>query len=376
MLWLIITLILLLPYVALLLLYRYWWGQQKPLQVPTAFRPGTRFSIVIPARNEAHNLPACLASIAALNYPKELYEVIVVDDYSHDATATVATSYPGVRVLRMQELPPVDGVAFKKQALTKGIAAASGEYIVTTDADCVVPPGWLRQFAHIIATRPAVHLIAAPVAMRRENSFIQLFQSLDFLSLQGITAASVQAGVHSMCNGANLCYSRAAFNNVGGFTGIDDIASGDDMLLMHKIYSAHPASVHYAFSTQSIVETEPVETVRAFFLQRIRWASKATAYTDRRIFGVLLLVYLVNLWLALLLIAGLLQQEAAVVFAGSLLVKTIAELYFLIPVARFFGKQQLLAWFPLLQPHHILYTLVAGWLGSWGRYEWKGRLVR
>ncbi|MFN4286821.1 MAG: glycosyltransferase [Lacibacter sp.] len=376
MLWLFITALLLLPYVALLLLYRYWWCRQKPLQVPAGFEPATRFSIIIPARNEAHNLPACLQSVAALDYPKHLYEVIVVDDFSEDATAIVAASFPGVRVLRMHEQPATQGVAFKKRALSAGIAAATGDYIVTTDADCEVPPGWLRVFAYIIATRPVVHLIAAPVAMRREKNFLQLFQSLDFLSLQGITASSVQAGVHSMCNGANLCYSRAAFYNVGGFAGIDHIASGDDMLLMHKMYSANPAAIHYAFSTQSIVQTEPVATVRAFFLQRIRWASKATAYTDRRIFWVLLLVYLVNLWLLLLLPAGLLQQQATVVFAGALLLKTIAELYFLIPVARFFGKQPQLLWFPLLQLHHILYTVVAGWLGAWGRYEWKGRMVR
>ncbi|HMO32782.1 MAG TPA: glycosyltransferase [Lacibacter sp.] len=375
MLWLLVTLLLLLPYSLLLLLYRRWWKAVPATRVPASFEPSTRFTVIIPARNEAENLPLCLASVGRLQYPAHLLEVVLVDDYSDDTTAAIAASFPGVRVIRLGELLEGPINSYKKKAIETGVATAAGDYIVTTDADCTVPPGWLRYFAWIIEQAPTV-FIAAPVAMDREDRFIRLFQSLDFLSLQGITGASVGAGFHSMSNGANLCYSRAAFYEVGGFKDIDDLASGDDMLLLHKLYQKYPEQVRYCKAPGCIVHTRPVDDVRAFFLQRIRWASKAQRYHDRRIFWVLLLVYLVNLWLLVLLPAGLFQPWAWVVLAGALLFKTLAELWFLLPVAAFFGKRHLLPWFPLLQPHHILYTVLAGWLGQWGRYEWKGREVQ
>jgi glycosyltransferase involved in cell wall biosynthesis len=375
MLWLLLTCCLLLPYTVLLLLYRYWWSKTKTVTVNSTFQPSTGFSIIIPARNEEQNINACLQSIAQLNYPNELFEVIVMDDFSTDATVATAQQFPFVKVLELKTLLNEKINSYKKKAIELGIAASTGDYIVTTDADCIVPENWLYNFAFIIQQKPTV-FIAAPVAMKEEGLAIKLFQSLDFLSLQGITAASVGAGFHSMCNGANLCYSKEAFYKVDGFKGVDHIASGDDMLLMHKLYKQYPNEVHYCKATDSIVLTEPVETVAAFFRQRIRWASKADKYDDKRIFVVLLLVYLLNVWLLVLAISCFFISNNLQLLLLALGIKTIAELFFLFPVARFFQKQQQLVWFPLAQPFHIVYTVIAGWLGKFGNYEWKGRTVR
>ena len=85
-----------------------------------------------------------------------------------------------------------------------------------------------------------------------DNSFLSVFQCLDFISLQGITAASVSAGFHSMCNGANLAYNKNIFYEVGGFKNADHIASGDDMLLMHKIKIKYPSSIGYLFNKMQL----------------------------------------------------------------------------------------------------------------------------
>jgi len=194
------------------------------------------------------------------------------------------------------------------------------------------------------------------------------------MTLQGITGASVYKKAHSMCNGANLAYQKKAFIEAGGFKGIDSIASGDDMLLMHKIFSLFPARVFFLKSDQVIVHTRPMETLKGFFNQRIRWASKADKYEDKRIFGVLLLVYFFNVWILLL---GILSffNNFLYYFIAVLVAKTVLELYFLYPVARFFSTQHMLWWFPLAQPFHILYTIIAGWLGKFGSYQWKERKV-
>ncbi len=375
MLWLLLSLLLLVPYAVLLLLYRYWWGKQTLLQVTATFQPTTSFSILIPARNEAENINACLQSMQQLNYPAHLFEVIVIDDFSDDTTVATAKQFQGVQVIQLKEILHEKINSYKKKAIELGVEQATGNYIVTTDADCIVPANWLRNFAFIIQQQPTV-FIAAPVAMKEESSAIKLFQSLDFLTLQGITAASVGAGFHSMCNGANLCYSKEAFYKVDGFKGVDHIASGDDMLLMHKLYNQFPTQVQYCKAADSIVLTNPVETVAEFFRQRIRWASKADQYDDKRIFWVLLLVYLLNVFFVVLFVTACFNSSLWMLFAGSLFFKTVIELVFLIPVAGFFQKMNLLFWFPFAQPFHIVYTVIAGWLGKFGSYEWKGRKVK
>lgn len=375
MLWLLLSLLLLVPYAVLLLLYRYWWSKQATLQVPATFQPTTRFSILIPARNEEKNIDDCLQSIQQLHYPTHLFEVIVADDFSEDATVATVKQYAAVKLIELKETLKEKINSYKKKAIEVGVEQATGDYIVTTDADCSVPKNWLRNFAFIIQQQPTV-FVAAPVAMKEESSAIKLFQSLDFLTLQGITAASVAAGFHSMCNGANLCYSKKAFYTVGGFKNVDHIASGDDMLLMHKLYKQFPTQVQYCKAADSIVLTNPVETVGEFFRQRIRWASKADQYDDKRIFWVLLLVYLLNVFFVALFVAAFFDNSLWMLFAGSLFFKTIVELIFLLPVATFFQKAKLLLWFPLAQPFHIVYTVIAGWLGKFGSYEWKGRKVK
>ncbi len=375
MVWLLVAFLLLVPYSILLLLYKRWWKQLPLTKPPVLFTPAIQFSIVIPARNEQKNIGACLQSIEQLNYSKHLFEVIVIDDFSEDATVSAVKEFKSVRVIELKDVLNEKINSYKKKAIEIGIASATTNYIVATDADCVLPNNWLRNFAWIIEQQQSI-FIAAPVAMKEESTFIKLFQSLDFLSLQGITAASVGAGFHSMCNGANLCYSKKAFHEVGGFKGIDTIASGDDMLLMHKLYKKFPTKVHYCKAEDSIVLTSPVETVSEFFRQRIRWASKADNYDDKRIFWVLLLVYLLNVFLVLLFVTAFFNTMLWILLAGCLLFKTIIELIFLMPVATFFQKEKLLLWFPLAQPFHILYTVMAGWLGKFGSYEWKGRKTR
>ena len=318
------------------------------------------------------------------NYPAHLFEVIVVDDHSTDTTARIVKSFAANNVKLISLKDFTDGSvlnSYKKKAIDIAIQQSSGTLIVTTDADCIVPKTWLQCIATFYEqNHPA--LIAAPVAYYNENSFLKIFQSLDFITLQGITGASVHKKFHSMCNGANLAYERKAFDEVNGFKGIDSIASGDDMLLMHKIYQRYPERILFLKSTQAIVETQAMETLADFFNQRIRWASKSDKFEDKRIFSVLVLVYFFNVWLFLLTILGLI---ALIGYHNSALmwlllfvfvIKVLIELLFIYPVATFFSKQKIISWFTFSQPFHILYTIIAGWLGKFGSYKWKERKVQ
>jgi cellulose synthase/poly-beta-1,6-N-acetylglucosamine synthase-like glycosyltransferase len=246
---------------------------------------------------------------------------------------------------------------------------------VTTDADCVPGPQWLETLANFKQQTNAA-FIAAPVSLDCNSSIVQVFQAMDFMVLQGITGAAVYRRHLSMCNGANLAYERKVFYAVNAFTGIDGIASGDDMLLMHKIARLSPERVHYLKAARAIVSTQPMLNWRAFFNQRIRWASKARYYTDKRIFAVLLLVYLFNLLFPLLLVEGFFNPLYWYVLLALWALKTLVELPLFSAVSSFFNKGWAIKWLFLFQPLHILYTIVSGFLGQFGKYEWKGRKVK
>jgi glycosyltransferase involved in cell wall biosynthesis len=381
-----ISLFLTISYVLLIIYYLKCWIKIKPYNAPPSDGiPNTVITVVIAARNEEKNIGACIGSILKQTYPRELFEIVVVDDHSIDATAKIATSFSeqNVTLIKLNEIAGNNNLnSYKKKAVETGINYAHGNLIVTTDADCLVHPQWLEIIASFYNKfNPA--FIASPVVYAMplaEESFfkksLKIFQSLDFIMLQGITGASVNEKIHNMCNGANLAYEKKVFCEVEGFKGIDEIASGDDMLLMQKIQNKYPSRIGYLQSTNAIVQTQSAETLKDFMSQRIRWASKADKYHDARITSVLVLVYLFNAWLFFMAIYSFFSFHALELFLAMLVVKTMVELIFICPVANFFNRKQLLWWFPFLQPFHIIYTLIAGWLGKFGSYSWKGRTVK
>jgi biofilm PGA synthesis N-glycosyltransferase PgaC len=388
------VIVLFILYTALIFYYHISWNS-IPLFVPDTSYPSIKISVIIAARNEEENIALLLNSVTRQSYSAELTEIIVVDDHSTDRTSEIVKEFPAVKLV---ELKNDTGNSYKKKAIETGIAAATGDLIVTTDADCIPQPRWLETIAKCKYKTNSV-FIAAPVSVKTlkksdysglypeittlkdnlqqsDNIILAAFQELDFLVLQGITGASVYKNIHSMCNGANLAYDKKVFYEVNGFEGIDHIASGDDMLLMHKVWKKYPTAVSFLKSQDAIVLTQPMKTWSSFFNQRIRWASKATYYKDWRIFCVLLLVYLFNLSFLVLFIAGFFNYGYWIWLAALWAAKTIIEIPFVHSVARFFGKQSLLYWFFFFQPLHILYTIISGLFGQFGKYEWKGRRVK
>lgn len=374
-----LTILLAIAYTMVIGVYCYWFLQLKIVCLNRLQPPVTKFTIIIPARNEAFTVATCLKTIQLQNYPIELFEVIVVNDHSTDETEKVVlsiqSSFPSLQLINLSDHIKGSINAYKKRAIEIAIAQSKNEWIITTDADCEMLPNWLRQFDEYIQDKQPV-LVAAPVIFSLTKSWLGLFQLLDFMSLQGITAAAVAAGYHSMCNGANLAYSKAAFYEVGQFKGIDHLASGDDMLLMYKIKQRFPDRLGYLFSSGMIVTTAPMPSWKTFINQRIRWASKADSYSEKSIFWVLTLVYCFNVFLFIGLMAGVFINGIYPIIVYILLTKTIVEMIFMIPVARFFGRTNTLFFFPLMQPLHILYTVIAGWLGKFGSYQWKGREIK
>lgn len=393
--FLLISLLLLIPYSVLILYYRKSWLHIKD------FTPGGKLpenelpfvSIIIAARNEERNIGNCVQSILRQTYPRDKFEIIITDDHSTDNTVAVINSFgrENIHVISLSDFTGNKILnSYKKKSIETALKFAKGVLVVTTDADCITPEKWLETLVAFYKEKlpvfialpvafnsPAPRLRAGTAARKKLGALLlEKFQSLDFMTLQGITGASVNEKFHGMCNGANLAYEKKIFYEAGGFEGIDEIASGDDMLLMHKVQKLYPDKIQFLKSPDVIVETLPVETLKEFMNQRIRWASKTDKYTDKKITSVLLLVYFLNTWIFILGISSFFYIKGFYLFLASIAIKMIVELLFLYPVTRFFKKQGLLWWFVPAQPFHILYILIAGWLGKFGTYRWKGRKVR
>lgn len=389
--WIFISLLLILfvVYAAMLIIYRSGFIKTPVFKLAAdVILSNIKVSIIIPARNEAANIEQCLQSILANNYPNELLEIIVVDDHSTDDTADIAKNCsPLIKVINLSKYINEPINSYKKMAIEIAVKESSGDLIVCTDADCIVPNSWLQTIVSFYNLNNSV-FIAMPVILSSKNRFIENFQVVDFMVLQGITVGAVNSSLHPMCNGANLAYTKNAFLSVNGFAGISNIASGDDMLLMQKIMAAFPGRVHYLKSKEVFVSTPAMPTVKNFLQQRIRWASKAGFYKNISLNVVLAIVYAFNLFLLVTPLVSLFYNPLLIAFSSGFSItliklwlclfvgKIIIDTWFMYPVSNFFNKKNLLPFFILAQPFHIIYTVVAGWLGKFGNYHWKGRRVK
>lgn len=386
MIFILISILLIALYAVLMIYYRRAW-----ISIPS-FAPKVHdidklpfVSVIISARNEEMNIADCLHSLTRQSYNPGRFEVIVINDHSEDSTADIVKGFTGKfkNIILVNLSDHLEGAminSYKKKAIETGIAASSGELIMTTDADCIVSADWLFTVAsyynqHQSAMIASPVTITMPVRATWTQRLFYSFQILDFMTLQGITGAALFKQFHYMANGANLAYPKAIFTEVGGFQGIDMLASGDDMLLMDKVRMIKPTKIHYLKSMMSTVSTDPEKTLGLFFNQRVRWASKSASYRDYRIKSVLALVYMVNVWCLILLGMSIFTHSYwhLLIF---LLFKIAIELLFLFPVSNFFHQRKRLWWFVPLQPFHIIYIILAGWFGSLGSYRWKGRKVK
>ena len=361
-------------YLSLLVYLIKGWANLKRPKI-TITDPATKVTILIAARNEEERIHHTIADILAQDYPKQLTEIIIVDDHSTDSTSAIISSYAdrGVKLIQLKEDKPLN--SYKKKAIARAIDFSSGELIVATDADCRMGTSWLSSIVNYYETEHPV-IISSPVTYFEERSLFERMQTLEFCYLIGIGAAFIGNKRASTCNGANLAYRKEIFYEVGGFTGIDDLASGDDELLLQKVAKRFPNRVGFLKSRDAIVYTHAKHTLREFLQQRKRWASKSTKYKDKRVVAFVVSIWLFNLSLLLNACLGFYDIYFFKLFAVQFILKHVFENIFLYPITVFFKRLSLLPLLILISPIHILYFVFAGLMGNAGKYVWKGREVR
>jgi len=268
---------------------------------------------VVAARNEEKRITALLESLTAQDYPRDLLEVIIVNDNSTDRTPIIVSEFIRREGAALNIRLIYSLMNGKKNAIRQGVLKAAGELIITTDADCTVGPGWVSAHAaayeplgghtHAEAYEPSAGNAEAvtyePMGKRTQvavceagsadmlvgevyqgpaRGFVSLFGMLEFSALQAISESAVVAGRPVMCSAANMSFRRETYLRQAGELR-PDIPSGDDMFLLHAVIRAGGV-IRYAGSSAAAVETASAVTAAALLRQRARWASKSFHYSN------------------------------------------------------------------------------------------------
>ena len=370
------------------------WGFRRVLQTPDV-RPDAgaalpSVSVVVAARNEAASIEACLAGILHNDYPTDRFELIVVDDFSEDATAalvqkmqtpfrtsSVAVGNPAVdeeperlRLIRMSDQADVPA-GHKGHALACGVAAARGEILLTTDADCRVRTGWIRAMVRCFG--PDTAFVSGPVLYPMGHSLAGDLQALEFLGLVAVGAGAIGAGRPNLCNSANVAYRRDVHRALRLNEDVRPLRPNEDEVLLQAIAQETDWDVAFCTSPEAAVEADPVLDVQGFLAQRQRWAGAGARYPNPA-----LVASIVGVWLfyALLLAGFVAAWWASTLWPavlGAFGLKVVSEALLLVPACQHFRREKLLRYFLPEQLLQIPYVVFIGALGALVSVHWKGR---
>lgn len=367
------SLILVLIYLGLILWF--YSGFEKSNSFVLADKtPQNTFSIIIPFRNESQNLHLLIKSLNALKYPQSHFEIIFVDDDSNDDSRQIilnvlTTSKQGtIKIIdndRQSQSP-------KKDAITTGIKHASFDFIITTDADCEVPPYWLDAFDELIQSKKA-RMIAGPVAIANKNTFLSRFQIIEFLSLQAASIGAFGMKNPIMCNGANLCYEKRLFFEVNGFENNNHLASGDDMFMLENANRVNRDQVHFLKCDKAIVITQPLNSWTGLISQHQRWAAKSASYNSWLAKFTGIAVFLMNLWCVALIPMLILNVIPLKTGLSIVLIKFSIDFLLVFKSSRFFAQEETLFSFISASIVYPFFSIVVALKAIFQTFDWKGR---
>jgi len=324
-------------------------------------------SVVIAARNEAQRIKPTLDSLLKLNYPKDKYEIIWVDDASEDQTAEFINGYVAnqdhwqlIRLKRdnakLQE---------KKAALNKAIEQAKGEIILTTDADCSVPEKWLSAMAAMFDDQTI--MVLGHSVLEKKKGLLDKLLRFDNLFSGIMVAAPTMAGFAMSSVGRNMAYRKSAYLEAGGFEEISQHKSGDDVHLTELFRRKLSGEIRFCFGEDSYTFTKTPDTFREIIFQQIRKNSKLL----KKSFLSVLLALSLFTYLVFLIIFPFLFPESISAWLFAIIIKLISEFITLQMAAKKLGDAKLIPFIPFMQIFYPLYVSTLGILGVFQLYEWK-----
>jgi cellulose synthase/poly-beta-1,6-N-acetylglucosamine synthase-like glycosyltransferase len=361
--------ILIIAYIFLIISYYVGWRRIQIVSISEHQTDITTFSIIIPYRNEASNLPSLLRDLQALEYPASWLEILLVDDESEDNSFELVRDFIAQHQLPWTSIQTKGG---KKKAIYYALQKAQNEYILSLDADCQFRPNLLTTYRYAVQKQGG-SMIAGPVAFSSNNTFWGHFLALEFLSLVVSGAGAIGLNQPIMLNAANLLYKR--LDALDFYQQADlNLQSGDDIFLMHFIQKKHGnQAITFLKHPEAIVLTPAPPTFQKWIQQRLRWTSKAKHYQWNNTSRVAILILLFNMSILSLLLCSAFSNYCFQLWLIAISTKVLIDLPLLISGALFFDKKASLKYFLFLEILYPFYIVFVGIFGLFSKPLWKGR---
>jgi cellulose synthase/poly-beta-1,6-N-acetylglucosamine synthase-like glycosyltransferase len=325
-------------------------------------------TVLVCARDEEHNIERCLTSLSQLEYPIDRVEVLIVDDKSTDRTPDILRDWqrrmPNLTVLRTgEEIAHLRG---KVNALTQGLDAARGEFVMITDADSSVPPNWVRRYLQYYSDQTGM---VASITLLDVHNFWNGLESMDWAYTLGIAMASANINIPLSVIGNNISVRREAYEDVGGYRKIP-FSVTEDFALFQAIWHKEPWTVKFPAHEDLTVRSEATPNFKSWWRQKQRWVKGGQGLK-----GVGYLIVGLGLFgnVALMLALFLLPLPAAI---ATILIKLSADLLVVLPVLARTRMMILLKYFLAYEIYLTFYVLCIPIMLSQKKVKWKGRVYQ
>ncbi len=236
-------------------------------------------SVIVPARNEAENLPALLESMERQSYRG--FELILIDDRSEDNSLALMRAFQkdsGLKVKVIENLESPGTTNPKVNVLLKGIAEAEGELYFFTDADCIAGENWVGRLADAFSDS-RTGIVCGLLTLTSEDSPLCLFQNFDHFYRMLFAFGVIGLGLPVGCFGNNLAIRADAYREAGGYEELLHSAT-EDAELISRVKKAGNYNIRALFNSETFIETVPQKSWSAHANQAVRWAAGAIFSTN------------------------------------------------------------------------------------------------
>ncbi len=330
--------------------------------------PLPKVSLIVAARNEEKVIENCIYHLKKLEYDYNRLEIFLVNDKSEDRTKDLMVKETeGLAHFKVidSEKDETGNLLGKANAIDTAIRHSNGEIIFTTDADCEVPPEWIKETVSYYDERTA--LIGGFTNIDYSGSLFDKVQSLDWVYLHSLASGS--AGINSpiACIGNNMSFRKNAYNDAGGFGNIA-FSITEDLALLREIEKNSDHEVKYPVNPKCLMKTEPCPDFKTLYRQKKRWIKGAT-----RVNFLGFLFAFEYFFMNAALIIGWMFLDL-LIYLLLICVVILSELISIVPVIRRFKLKNLLVYYPFFKIYFTLYTLLTPVSFLWGKkIVWKGR---
>lgn len=330
-------------------------------------------SIIVPAKDEEKMIGKCLDSLINQDYPKDKYEIIIINDRSTDKTQDIISFYqkrnPIIKSIEIKE--NLSGLTGKQNAVNEGLKLCKGEIIMNIDADCIAKPKWIKNTVSRFTLKTG--LVMGFNITCNDNRLPSIFaelQALDMLFLLDSATGSIGVGVYAGCAGSNIAYRKAVLEDENfqklGFTITEDTA------VIQAVSKNSNWDVRVVYDKDAMVMTPAETSLRKFFSQRIRWTLGGLV-TKSWILFPLYLAFLYHVSLLILIPLAFFLNSLQMIVLLSFVVKCLIDFIRCWQVCRSFDRTDLLKFFMLYEFFMIFYSVFIGFVSLFVRkIEWKG----